>query len=234
MNSSKWNILNKDFFLKSVGVYCLSLFVVFSVFTQYFQCRTESVSRHRAVLETMGVLKPWRVFLGWQIQSMYKKKVREVWINDESGQLFWKRKPHTYPLYIVGTSAKTVTHYAFPFSFEGAYGPIEGVVALKGDGATVSGLQITREQELGLGSKCGWRWFGKQFRGKRIADSNGRFVGVTVVNGNMEEKVPASDVVQTIQGISGALQTNAKLEAGLEATFKRYEVFSKRLREVSK
>ena len=212
MNFEQMKNTSKNFFLKQVGGYCFGVFLLFSVVTQYFQCQTQSIYYHRLILKNMGVLTPWRPYLGWEIQRKYKHMVREVWIDSDTGQLYRKKHLHTYPLYIVGTSSKTVSHYAFPFVFDGAYGPISGIVALKGDGSTVTGFTIMRQNEMGLGSKCGWKWFGKQFREKQIADRNRRYVGLTIVNGNIEEKVPASDVVQTIEGISGAIQTNKKIE----------------------
>jgi len=223
-------IFESDFVLKNVKIYCFFLFIVFSLCSLPLQHRTASLYRHRLILETMGVLKPWRVYLGWNVQKLYKTQVHKVWLQPKTGQLFWKKKPDTFPLYVIGKSASDVQHYAFPFSFPGAYGQIEGMVGLKGDGGTISGLQIIRQNELGLGAKWGWGWYSWQFKGKRFADSNQRYTGIKVVNGNMKEKVPASDVIQTVQGVRGAMHSNNKIEWGLNDTFARYDIFSKTLR----
>ena len=218
-----------EFCHKNVLTFCVSCFLLFSLVTFGIQYRTESIYRHRLILNSMGLLKPHRIYLGWMIQSRYKQ-VHEFWMDGQTGELFRNRTRGRYPLFVVGKSSKTIKCYAFPFSFDGAYGPIEGMIGVAKDGATLTGFKITRQNELGLGSKCEWAWFSHQFKGKRFANREGKFVSMGVVQGKVEDKVPISDVDENVQGISGALLTNNRIEEGLRLTFKCYEPFSKKLR----
>lgn len=206
------------------------LLLLFFVITGVFQFYTVSVSRHRQTLIAMGIISPYRPYLSFTIQSMYRKHVHEVWVDGVSGKIFKRYKKGRYPLYVVGKSIFSVEHYAFPFVFQGAYGPVEGIMAIDGDGATITGFKIFREYEQGLGSRAGQSWFSTQFKGKRISDYSGNYVGLKIVSGRLEDKVPASDLEWTVRGIQGALATNSHFELGLAQILQRYEAFSKHVR----
>lgn len=209
----------------------IGLFLLFLCGTGYFQYRSITVAKHRNVLVAMGILSNYRPYMGWTIQNLYKRHVHEVFVDSVSGKIFPKYAPGRYPLYVVGNSIYTVEHYAFPFKFEGAYGPMEGIMAIDGDGSTITGFKLYRDYEQGLGTRLGQSWFSAQFRGKRIADYSGNYVGIRVVTGRLEDKVPISDMEWTVRGVQGALASNVQFEIGLEQTLKRYESFSSMLRK---
>lgn len=229
--SFNWAVSFRHKVLRTPSYYVVGLFMVFLCGTGYFQYRSMMIAKHRNVLVAMGIISQYRPYLGFTIQNLYKRHVHEVFVDGVSGKIFWNSGPGRYPLYVVGRSIYAVEHYAFSFQFEGAYGPMEGLMAIDGDGATVTGFKLYRDYEQGAGSRLGQSWFSAQFRGKRIADYSGNYVGIRVVTGRLEDKVPISDMEWTVRGAQGALASNVQFEIGLEQTLRHYEPFSATLRK---
>jgi len=104
--------------------------------------------------------------------------------------------------------------YALPISGRGFWAPIKGVIGIKADGRTITGIAFYEQNETpGLGAEITRDTFRNQFRGKEISDSgepiNIRGPGATLGK---------SDV----HAVTGATQTSSRLEKIINTALKKW------------
>jgi Na+-transporting NADH:ubiquinone oxidoreductase subunit C len=104
--------------------------------------------------------------------------------------------------------------YAVPISGRGFWAPIKGVIGIKADGRTITGIAFYEQNETpGLGAEITKDSFRNQFRGKEISDSgeaiNIRVPGATLGN---------SDV----HAVTGATQTSSRVEKIINTALKKW------------
>lgn len=93
-----------------------------------------------------------------------------------------------------------------PFSGDGLWGTISGVIALSNDFSRVIGMEITSHSETpGLGGRIEEPWFSSQFRGEKIGDN-----GIEIIqrggidNSNLDDGI--------VDGVTGATRTSEAME----------------------
>jgi Na+-transporting NADH:ubiquinone oxidoreductase subunit C len=102
------------------------------------------------------------------------------------------------------TQAGRVVGYALPISGQGFWAPIKGVIGIKADMQTITGIAFYEQNETpGLGAQITTRTFTHQFRGKVIS-SSGRPLNMRRPSAVLGK----SDV----HAVTGATQTSTRLE----------------------
>ena len=94
--------------------------------------------------------------------------------------------------------------YALPFSGQGFWAPIKGVIGIKADKKTITGIAFYQQNETpGLGAEIAKTAFTEQFRDKVIS-IDGRLINV---------KRPGSVLGNSdVHAVTGATQTSTRLE----------------------
>lgn len=112
-------------------------------------------------------------------------------------------------IHIVRNAAGAVELVMLPISGTGYAGPIEAILAVKGDMNTVAGLAVTSHSETpGLGGRIEERAWRRQFIGKRIEDEAGK-PRLAVARG-------AATNSYEVDAITGATRTNAGMTRMLQ------------------
>lgn len=106
--------------------------------------------------------------------------------------------------------------YALPISGRGFWAPIKGVIGIKADGRTITGIAFYEQNETpGLGAEIAREPFRNQFRGKEISDSgemiNIRRPGATLGNND-------------VHGVTGATQTSNRVENIINMALKKWRM----------
>ena len=100
--------------------------------------------------------------------------------------------------------------YAFRVGGVGFWGPIEGVLALEPDLATVRGISFYKDEETpGLGHEINAEWFRNAFKGKRVRDAG----GAVCVEFTARGKEPKA--LNEVDAITGATETTNSVKAFL-------------------
>ncbi|WP_022663929.1 FMN-binding protein [Desulfospira joergensenii] len=168
-----------------------------------------------------------------EINRLYKTRIREVLV-DDSGRILdtvsLEEDPqglHVY-LYLTGDS---IDGYIIPINTRGLWGKIQGYLAFENDGETVSGFSVFSHSETpGLGGEIESRWFSDNFKGKKILNSENKFVSVGIAKGEAKN-LPPDLQEHYVDGISGATLTGKFLSQGIRSTLERYEALSVTFRQ---
>ncbi|HAK96672.1 MAG TPA: hypothetical protein DCM87_17185, partial [Planctomycetes bacterium] len=103
-----------------------------------------------------------------------------------------------------------VIGYAFRVGGVGFWGPIEGVLALEPDLATVRGISFFKDEETpGLGHEINTDWFRDAFKGTKLRNAEGA-VGFEFTARGKEPKAP-----NEVDAITGATETTNSVRAFL-------------------
>jgi Na+-transporting NADH:ubiquinone oxidoreductase subunit C len=104
--------------------------------------------------------------------------------------------------------------YALPISGEGFWAPIKGVIGIKADKKTITGIAFYQQNETpGLGAEIAKAAFTEQFRGKIIA-IDGQPINIKrpgTVLGNSD-----------VHAVTGATQTSTRLENIINTGLKKW------------
>lgn len=123
------------------------------------------------------------------------------------------------PLYVAEKDGKTF--YVIPLRGAGLWGPIWGYISLEEDLNTVYGAVFDHKAETpGLGAEIKYPIFTEQFRGKKILDDQGNFLGIDVRKGG-------SSTDYEVDGISGGTITSDGVELMILDCLKSYFPFLK-------
>lgn len=112
-----------------------------------------------------------------------------------------RSRPNYAQIYLLRDEIGDVSLAILPISGSGYNGPIDAILALKGDMSTIAGLAITAQSETpGLGARIEEPAWLSQFPGTRLADASGelRFAVARGAAGNEFE----------VDGITGATRTS--------------------------
>ena len=113
--------------------------------------------------------------------------------------------------YVFAGEEGAVEAVAVPFSGQGVWGPIKGLLALAPDMRTIKGVTFYEQEETpGLGGEIASELFRSQFRGKMIHDAAGK-PGIRIVRGT------SGGAQNEVDGISGASMTCRKVETMLNS-----------------
>jgi Na+-transporting NADH:ubiquinone oxidoreductase subunit C len=98
----------------------------------------------------------------------------------------------------------TIIAYALPFSGQGFWAPIKGVIGIKADKKTITGIAFYEQNETpGLGAEIATVSFTKQFEGKELS------ADIEPIN----IKRPAEPLGKSdVHAVTGATQTSTRLE----------------------
>jgi len=115
---------------------------------------------------------------------------------------FKKESPGTEPLRADIDGNKLIVS---PFSGQGLWGTITGVIALDSTFSRIIGVEITSHSETpGLGGRIDEPWFKDQFKGESIEE------GIRVVqSGGMGDTDPDNGI---LDGITGATRTSESMQ----------------------
>lgn len=123
------------------------------------------------------------------------------------------------PLYVAEKDGKTF--YVIPLRGTGLWGPIWGYLSLEEDLNTVYGAVFDHKAETpGLGAEIKYPIFTDQFKGKKILDDQGNFLGIDVRKGG-------STTDYEVDGISGGTITSDGVEVMILDCLKSYFPFLK-------
>ncbi|MBU0971471.1 MAG: FMN-binding protein [Proteobacteria bacterium] len=159
-----------------------------------------------------------------EIKTLYDTHIQAV-IVDNQGKILDADSKASLHLYFYKTD-KGNLGYILPINSRGLWGKIQGYLAFENDGQTVSGFSIFSHSETpGLGGEIESAWFQKNFKGKKILNSQNQFVSVGIAKGKAAD-LPKSEQANHVDGISGATLTGKYLSQGIKSTLAQYEPLS--------
>jgi len=159
-----------------------------------------------------------------QINELYADRIKAVSI-DNQGKILEKTDPNSLNLYFFQEN-KVIKGYILPINTRGLWGKIQGYLAFENDGETVSGFSVFNHSETpGLGGEIESAWFEKNFKGKKILNSQNKFVSVGIAKGKAQN-LPRDLQNNYVDGISGATLTGKYLSEGIKQTLIKYEPLS--------
>lgn len=120
-----------------------------------------------------------------------------------------------FPLFIAEKEGNEF--YVIPLRGAGLWDAIWGYVALDNDMNTIKGVVFDHKGETpGLGAEITQTYFQERFADKKIEDTNGNFVGITVMKGGSQGNDNAIDA------ISGATITSRGVESMIKERLEHY------------
>jgi len=160
-----------------------------------------------------------------EIIRLYDEHIREATLNDDGQAVVAKLSADNLNLYYYQKD-DVIEGYILPINTKGLWGKIQGYLAFKNDGQTVSGFSVFSHSETpGLGGEIENSWFRKNFVGKKILNAQNEFVSVGVAKGQVKN-LPKNLQDHYVDGISGATLTGQYLSEGIKATLTKYEPVS--------
>lgn len=159
-----------------------------------------------------------------RIKELYSNHIKEV-LTDSQGKIIESHQPGALRLYLI-LDGEQVKGYILPINTRGLWGKIQGYLAFENDGQTVSGFSVFSHSETpGLGGEIESAWFRKNFKGKKILNSQNKFVSVGIAKGKVEN-LPENLKDHYVDGISGATLTGKYLSEGIKDTLEQYNAVS--------
>ena len=190
------------------------------------------LDNQKNLLKSVGLIQAGARYAGDEIERLYRQNIISYQA-DTSGFISPKTvaADRGQPLFLY-VQNNTIRSYILPVQSRGLWGKIEGYLALENDGLTVAGFTVFSHGETpGLGGEIETPWFQNNFRGKKIVDSDGRFVSVGIAKGKAADRIPPESRANFVDGISGATLTGRFLSEGLRNTLQAYEKVSANFRE---
>ncbi len=164
-----------------------------------------------------------------EINALYDAHIREVLV-DSRGNIIEAYVPDALNLYFIQEN-EVIKGYIIPINTRGLWGKIQGYLAFENDGRTVSGFSVFSHSETpGLGGEIESAWFQKNFKGKKILNSQDKFVSVGIAKGKTEN-LPKELQANHVDGISGATLTGKYLSEGIKENLMKYDSVSVTFRQ---
>jgi len=111
--------------------------------------------------------------------------------------------------------AGRITAYAIPISGRGFWAPVKGIIGVKTDKKTITGIAFYEQNETpGLGAEITERPFRSQFQGKEIS-----FEAEPIVMRRPGETLGKNEV----HAVTGATQTSTRLEGIINSALKDWQ-----------
>ena len=192
----------------------------------------KKVDQQKNILKALAVIGSEEKVTKAIVKDLYNKNISEMWLNQQGDLNQEKLNIEDLKIFILKEGNK-VKSYAFPFKAYGLWSWMYGYFAIDSDGDTVKGFTVYQHAETpGLGGECEKPWFQNQFIGKKITNKNNEFVSIGVVKGKVADKVKPEEQMNYVDGMSGATITSQGLEKYLKEDIQKYEVFSKKMRNL--
>jgi Na+-transporting NADH:ubiquinone oxidoreductase subunit C len=154
-----------------------------------------------------------------QINALYDRHIQDVWV-DAQGRQIETPQSEALQLFLI-KNQDDISGYILPISTRGLWGKIHGYLAFENDGQTVAGFSVYSHSETpGLGGEIESAWFQKNFKGKKIINSQNQFVSVGIAKGKVEN-LPEEKRPYYVDGISGATLTGKYLSEGIKETLEQ-------------
>jgi len=158
------------------------------------------------------------------IQNLYDEEITTLSI-DASGI---KSDNGALTVYVAMNQMQP-TGYAIPISGKGLWSTIYGYIALEPDGETVKGINFYQHGETpGLGGELEKDWFTSNFIGKKIYNSEGELVGITIIKGQVNRN--NKNAIHQVDGISGATLTGKGMNQFIAHDLNIYKPFLDRVK----
>jgi len=175
-------------------------------------------NKHLNILKAAGYIKNGTEKTKPEIEKLYTEKIRPAKINNLN-------------FYITLDIKNNISGYIIPLISDGLWGKINGYIAMKKDGKTISGFTVSHHEETpGLGGEIEHQPFQKDFKNKLIVNKRGNFTGIKIAKGKAKNSVPENIRSHYVDGISGATLTGKYLTIGLMKTLKDFEPVSAKFR----
>ncbi len=189
-----------------------------------FQQENIELDKKINLLKAANLIDPNKKPPREEIKTLYETHIQAVTV-DSQGKILGEEGPDSLHLYFYKTD-DVIQGYILPVNSRGLWGKIQGYLAFKNDGQTVSGFSVFSHSETpGLGGEIESAWFQKNFKGKKILNSQNKFVSVGIAKGKVAN-LPEKDQENYVDGISGATLTGKYLSQGIKSTLDRYEAVS--------
>jgi len=175
------------------------------------------------ILKAVGLIKNKKPSKK-DINALYEAHIKEAMV-DSQGKVIETYAPDSLNLYFYQDQGR-IKGYILPINTRGLWGKIQGYLAFENDGQTVSGFSVFSHSETpGLGGEIESAWFQKNFKGKKILNSQDKFVSVGIAKGKAEN-LPKDLQSHYVDGISGATLTGKYLSEGIKETLMKYDSVS--------
>jgi Na+-transporting NADH:ubiquinone oxidoreductase subunit C len=175
------------------------------------------------ILKAVGLIKNKKPSKK-DINALYEAHIKEAMV-DSRGNVIETYAPDSLNLYFYQEEGR-IKGYILPINTRGLWGKIQGYLAFENDGQTVSGFSVFSHSETpGLGGEIESAWFQKNFKGKKILNSQDKFVSVGIAKGKAEN-LPKDLQSHYVDGISGATLTGKYLSEGIKETLMKYDSVS--------
>jgi len=228
-NSNKYTILYATVMV--VVVAALLSFTALQL--KPLQQKNKKVEKMQYILRSVNIASTTE-----NAQELYKKYIVEVFAVNSEGKKVIEDPNKSFNLAIKKELAKKVElrnlpvyifqkedvgrKYIVPVRGKGMWGPIWGFIALNEDGKTIYGAIFDHSSETpGLGAEIASDKFQKQFTGKTIFDTEGKFTSVKMVKASAEGHADQFDAV------SGGTVTSKGLNAMLNSNLSVYQNYLK-------
>ncbi|MCK5695900.1 MAG: FMN-binding protein, partial [Desulfobacula sp.] len=163
-----------------------------------------------------------------KINELYDTHIKKVLV-DEQGKIIESHTPNSFNLYLFQEDDQEdalIKGYILPINTRGLWGKIQGYLAFENDWQTISGFSVFSHSETpGLGGEIESAWFQKNFKGKKILNSQNNFVSVGIAKGKVSN-LPKDEQSHYVDGISGATLTGRYLSQGIKKTLIKYDSVS--------
>jgi len=219
--NSKKNVIQ---FALMLSVICSLLISSAASGLKHLQQENIRLDKKANILKAANLIIGDENFSKQMILKLYQEHIREVSVNYD-GKPVEKESNDALNLYIFQTG-NIINGYILPINTKGLWGKIQGYLAFEQDGQTVSGFSVFSHSETpGLGGEIENAWFRKNFKGKKILNSQNKFVSVGIAKGKVKN-LPKNLQNHYVDGISGATLTGKYLSEGIKATLEKYEPVS--------
>ena len=220
-------------FALTTAVVCSFLLTAASTGLKGFQMENIDVDKKKNILMAVGLVDSGKTYQKADVLDMYGENIRSLQVSPE-GEIVnptgTSAAEMSLPIYLYVKDSEIVS-YIIPVNTTGLWGKIFGYLALNRDGSTVTGFTVYKHSETpGLGGEIEKRWFQKNFEGKKILDTVGGFVSISIAKGLLPETFPQDKLPNFVDGISGATLTGKYLTAGLKNVLQAYEPVSIKFR----
>jgi Na+-transporting NADH:ubiquinone oxidoreductase subunit C len=115
-----------------------------------------------------------------------------------------------------------------PVMGKGLWGPIWGYISIESDYNTIYGVIFDHKGETpGLGADINASWFEEPFKGKKLFDAKGEFIGINVYKGGKGAAELAGDADHGVDAISGGTITSVGLQDMIKDCLEAYAPYFK-------
>ena len=187
------------------------------------------LDKQKQILKSLALVNPNKDYSDERLVEIYEKNVNNLFLTP-SGELNKEKQNESDASIFVIYKDREINKYAIHFDAPGLWSRVKGYLGINGDGNTVIGFTVYSHGETpGLGGEVDKAWFGKQFIGKTITNSDEEFVSINYSK-KKGSTMSESQAKNYVDAISGSTITSKGLARGMKEDLAKYEVLSKKLR----